>query len=973
MDERIQRHPDELVLTVPSQPPELSSAEAVDGALLALFRKALSDGAALPYMHQADAFARLCNGEEVALVAGTAAGKTLAVAIPLLHMLFQTGQMKKVVFVYPTRALLADQARVLRNVASVSGQGESTIGEVRGGMTSAALIEALGRPVVVATPDALYWFLRKNVKFSMALIYGVAQADALVLDEAHLYTGLMRRNMQHFLDRLRYYRQTYLGAPVYVHYLTATDEEGLKAFSPQAVLIPGNSKAADLTLRLRAVGRLERQTGLQQALSEALAAGNRRVLVVLNSARQAHALFLTEARRLGAPEARRDVPSWFWERFGVVQVGRAVDALRELDEGLASRMEREIRGAMPLRPRDLAHARVALRGEYLAELAGRAVDETLRELRRALWRYRRAHGEEVDRGAMGKLLHDLDVEQAAARLGIVLQRAATVEEALAAAEGKAAELVAGMQDALDRRESEAVAAGSAGIVVGGDVGPALDALLADSRLTVAQSRWLAAWMTARLTIDRDSVQRWEEIDWTVYSKRTVALRRVLGWIEGQEQREPAKARLVEEAAVEHRGVGVLSGLPGAPLAILYSGSMAHYAREGLIELFAAEAGRPVVLISTSAVEVGVDFAAEALITEACSLSSFLQRLGRVGRREGMAASAWAMVEPAGLAAIGERLGARKVLGRGDLAVLKADRAFEQRRYVEVSRYADALQLLVTQQLGRTGSTLAQTAPPDVRALAEQIQEAGIEVDYGLRGTMPAVGLPDEGVSKDPFYILNFVSDEDILPPTSPFEVARLAQAFNALVFKEQWRRISVDLAWSLGRCMAVAVPGGEGAGPRLLWQTPDGSSPANYYTRACSHFKQLVGLPPALRERLMAVQYPLLVNGGCSAPHLLLAYGPLALSYREKADADVICPVMDSLNGRVVLPDQWYLVLLPAHSETEGWAYLEATGAAGFDGEVVYDSERPMSDRHPGMVLLDRQAGAVWEIWERLREREWPT
>ena len=80
-----------------------------------------------------------------------------------------------------------------------------------------------------------------------------------------------------------------------------------------------------------------------------------------------------------------------------------------------------------------------------------------------------------------------------------------------------------------------------------------------------------------------------------------------------------------KADCRHIGVWKETDVP----VIVYSGSMAKRAREGLIEAF-ADLERA-VLISTSAVEVGVDFAADTLITEECEGNSFLQRCGRVGR------------------------------------------------------------------------------------------------------------------------------------------------------------------------------------------------------------------------------------------------------------------------------------------------------------------------------------------------------
>ena len=61
--------------------------------------------------------------------------------------------------------------------------------------------------------------------------------------------------------------------------------------------------------------------------------------------------------------------------------------------------------------------------------------------------------------------------------------------------------------------------------------------------------------------------------------------------------------------------------------------MSRNERKGLLDAF-GKLSRA-VLISTPAVEVGVDFAADTLITEQCDGNGFLQRFGRVGRRVGV--------------------------------------------------------------------------------------------------------------------------------------------------------------------------------------------------------------------------------------------------------------------------------------------------------------------------------------------------
>jgi len=154
----------------------------------------------LPFEHQAQVF-RLVGerDDEAFLVAGTAAGKTLAISVPLFWKLKQ-GLIRRVLLMYPTVALLEDQRKVMDTLAEITAL---EVGQLQGGMSRSQLIAALNKPVILATPDEVYWFFRKSVKYSSLLIYGLALVDEFVLDEAHLFNGLMLRNFQHLMTRIR--------------------------------------------------------------------------------------------------------------------------------------------------------------------------------------------------------------------------------------------------------------------------------------------------------------------------------------------------------------------------------------------------------------------------------------------------------------------------------------------------------------------------------------------------------------------------------------------------------------------------------------------------------------------------------------------------------------------------------------------------------------------------------------------------
>ncbi len=357
-----------------------------DDKVMAKFRAVVGDENADLLPQQEEAFRHVLAGKAVRLVAGTASGKTLAVALPLFEKL-ERGEIKKVTFLYPTLALMEDQRRVMDLLASVYGF-EGAIGTIRGGMPRSRLVDALGKRVIVATPDAIYWFLRKNVKYSHLLIYGLLLADEIVVDEAHLFAGLSAQNLTAFMDRLKMLRNRYLGTPLKVHLLTATwPEDGtLDGLSPDAEPIDGRSLVGDVRFWLRREdGLRERSEALVKTALEFLDTGSRNVLLVLNSARKAHIAFnqITGA----SARARRldEVPDDFKLGFGVVEIREALRVAERF--GLREIAERRVREEVPLRLSRLKKAvAVELRGEALARSYGDYLETTARDLKSKVWR-----------------------------------------------------------------------------------------------------------------------------------------------------------------------------------------------------------------------------------------------------------------------------------------------------------------------------------------------------------------------------------------------------------------------------------------------------------------------------------------------------------------------------------------------------------------------------------------------------------
>jgi len=268
-----------------------------------------------PFKHQAEAFRLVgIENKEAFIVAGTASGKTLAIAIPLFWKLKQ-GLIRKVLLMYPTVALLEDQRKVMDTLAEITGL---EVGQLQGGMSRSKLIEALNKPVILATPDEVYWFFRKNVKYSSLLIYGLALVDEFVLDEGHLFNGMMLRNLAHLKTRVQLLGQK-IGKRSRWHILTATPTEELRGLMTAGAEIKGQSKCGDVEVTfLEPAGSYgERQDKLVRATESSIEEGSNKVLLVFNSADLAHRVF--EVIR---GKAYAEIPAEMKLRFGRVRWDR---------------------------------------------------------------------------------------------------------------------------------------------------------------------------------------------------------------------------------------------------------------------------------------------------------------------------------------------------------------------------------------------------------------------------------------------------------------------------------------------------------------------------------------------------------------------------------------------------------------------------------------------------------------------------
>jgi hypothetical protein len=905
------------VTNEPPQQLDISGDDVTSWQLLSIFQ-AYAGVAAKPYSHQAEVWRQVAADQSTLIVAGTASGKTLAVAVPLFYKLFcvqDTQRIRRTLWMYPTIALLEDQRRVLTDLSRAIGlDPEAIIGELHGEMPRSRLISALNKPVILATPDEIYWFFRKNVKYNGLLIYGLALVDEFVLDEAHLFNGLMLRNFEHLWYRIKTLAG-YLGKAPRLHVLTATPAENLKRLNT-AQPITGKSKCSDVSVEMRASGRFDdRAQQFINAVGEALQAGQRKILLVCNSARMAHQLF--ERCKI---EDTSTIPIKHRLRFGKIALGHLTQWLEKAEvekELLTELHERLLRDEDAVLADVPDNTVVSLPLEEVLLHTQEILERQCGQIKRALWQRAQHPGETWE-----SLLNNRTLPCR------IVAAVRTQLEQTTALEKQQMVIDEWLADVVERLNSITTDP----ILCQAKEFSALTEVFTSSGLDNEIATSLIRKMLFVMKADP------RQLPTRYMSHRPIYLR----WLHSLIDRDKADrirdlvtaGMAAGELQVECRHIGLWRGTD-VPV-IVYSGSMAKQARQGLIDVF-ADVERA-VLISTSAVEVGVDFHADALITEECEGNAFLQRFGRVGRHD-EGSRVVALVSGDKYAALSGFSGAQ--MSREDFSATITE-IFPHRNYAEGSLLLDANHYLINTQLGRIGERL--NATPDLLAakpLAEQLRSTDMQFAFGLRSTMPQITLRD-GVSKDPFYLLRYVDDQDLRPADSPFEVARAKVWFTSLIFQRARFDVTIDLEETLKASRYVFL----WAGNQLrLWSRP--SAGAVYIGQMNSHFAQTAGWDK---------RHP---------GNFLLLYGDVYL-FRADLEVQSYEPVRDSEQNPLFIPNQTYLVLWGWTERGDTEELLNQAGVADWE-ELYYDWDRLKSDRNGrAMVIVEKTTGACFAAYREL-------
>ena len=161
------------------------------------------------YEHQGEAWSAAAQGDHVAVVTGTASGKSLAFNLPVLDALSREPK-RRAIYLYPTKALAQDQLRSLTSLKVPRVRAA-----IYDGDTEAERRWQIRKwsNLVLSNPDMLHvGVLPHHDRWGDVL----ANLAYVVVDEAHVYRGVFGSHVGNVLRRLRRLARVYGADPQFL-------------------------------------------------------------------------------------------------------------------------------------------------------------------------------------------------------------------------------------------------------------------------------------------------------------------------------------------------------------------------------------------------------------------------------------------------------------------------------------------------------------------------------------------------------------------------------------------------------------------------------------------------------------------------------------------------------------------------------------------------------------------------------------
>ena len=160
-----------------------------------------SQGIPSLYIHQAELFERAQKGENVVITTSTASGKTLSFLLPVIQKVLEDPQARAI-FLYPTKALAADQYRAMEPIINYFGEAKINAG-VYDGDTPPEERRRIRQNcnLILTNPEMLSGsFLPNHSRYGFDFLF--SNLKYVVIDELHTYRGVFGSHMANVCRRL---------------------------------------------------------------------------------------------------------------------------------------------------------------------------------------------------------------------------------------------------------------------------------------------------------------------------------------------------------------------------------------------------------------------------------------------------------------------------------------------------------------------------------------------------------------------------------------------------------------------------------------------------------------------------------------------------------------------------------------------------------------------------------------------------
>ena len=166
------------------------------------------------YRHQAQAYQSVLDGHNVAVVSGTASGKTLCYNLPVIDSLIRIPQ-GRALYLFPTKALTQDQLTNLREILKGVGLPEINNANIYDGDTPQHIRSAIRKEssIILSNPDMLHTGILPH-HTAWKDFFGALRF--VVIDEMHAYRGVFGSHVANVIRRLKRICRFYGSQPQFI-------------------------------------------------------------------------------------------------------------------------------------------------------------------------------------------------------------------------------------------------------------------------------------------------------------------------------------------------------------------------------------------------------------------------------------------------------------------------------------------------------------------------------------------------------------------------------------------------------------------------------------------------------------------------------------------------------------------------------------------------------------------------------------